>query len=429
MSSLERAQTLLESGNPDKATELYQAWLEVNRGDPEYTAVLKKLIGIQDSAAEILDLLTVYSPGIEQAAERTAFTRMRISLLQMLGRIEEALQLSKTVPKTASAAYAGALLFYELGCLSEAEAELHLILRQPERVKAEVMARSNYLLARIQAARGRRQEAEALYLLLLKRYGDSEVLAAVLLGYIELLMEKEQAEEAAELLATLQERFPDSPEYYLARGLLGKSPEQTGEPRIAFIPSPDRLLPGLENREPQRLEMGIDQAGSGGPGTGKPDTGKPGVGPADAERADSMQPGGREANAGQPGATQLDAAQPQPTTEERVVVQTGSFRDRDNAFYMVKDLEYRGFEASILEVEIKEDTYFRVVVGWHRIAEGRSTTGVAQDAAQRSTTEAALGGTPSATQGTGLSPDAAQQLLIRLKEAGFKGVLLFLEHD
>ena len=379
---MERAQTLLESGKPGKAAELYQAWLEVNRGDPEYADVLKKLIGIQDNAAGILDLLTVFPPGIEQAAERTAFTRLRISLLQMLGRIEEALQLSKTVPKTASAAYTGALLFYELGYLTEAEAELHLILRQPERVKAGVMARSNYLLARIQAAQGHAQEAEALYLLLLKRYDDSEIMAAALLGYIELLLKQEQAEEAAELLTTLQKRFPDSPEHYLARSLLGKNPAKTGDPRIAFHPSPDRLLPGLETRETQGLEMGI----------------------------------------GQP-----DATQPQPTTEERVVertgsfrdrdnflgVQTGSFRDRDNAFYMIKDLESHGFEASILAVEIKEDTYFRVVAGWRRSAD----VGALRSAGQRS------------TQPAGQSPAAAQQLLIRLKEAGFEGVLLFLEQE
>jgi cell division septation protein DedD len=72
----------------------------------------------------------------------------------------------------------------------------------------------------------------------------------------------------------------------------------------------------------------------------------------------------------------------------KALVQAGSFRDPENAQYLVRDLSARGFEARILEKAVGEARYYRVVIG------------------------------------PAQSPEKAQGLILRLKDAGFEGVLL-----
>jgi cell division protein FtsN len=74
-----------------------------------------------------------------------------------------------------------------------------------------------------------------------------------------------------------------------------------------------------------------------------------------------------------------------------VLVQTGSFRDRENAEYMVRDLKASGFETEIMEKQIGGTLYYRVVIG------------------------------------PLMTVDKAQAVLMKLKDAGFEGVLLFPE--
>ena len=81
-------------------------------------------------------------------------------------------------------------------------------------------------------------------------------------------------------------------------------------------------------------------------------------------------------------------ASPAPAVATSVLVQVGSFRDPDNARYLVRDLASRGFEARVVEAKLGEARYYRVVVG------------------------------------RGQSPDGAQATILRLKDAGFEGVLL-----
>ena len=76
------------------------------------------------------------------------------------------------------------------------------------------------------------------------------------------------------------------------------------------------------------------------------------------------------------------------TTATSALVQVGSFRDPDNARYLVRDLANRGFEARVVEAKVGEARYYRVVVG------------------------------------PGQTPDGTQATILRLKDAGFEGVLL-----
>ena len=70
------------------------------------------------------------------------------------------------------------------------------------------------------------------------------------------------------------------------------------------------------------------------------------------------------------------------------MVQVGSFRDPENARYLVRDLASRAIEARVVEAKVGENRYYRVLVGPE------------------------------------LSPEQAQAGLLRLKDAGFEGVLL-----
>ena len=87
-------------------------------------------------------------------------------------------------------------------------------------------------------------------------------------------------------------------------------------------------------------------------------------------------------------------AQPAPVgageqqVPRKAQVQAGSFRDPENARYLASDLGARGFEARVVEKPFGEILYYRVVVGPEQ------------------------------------SPEAAQALILRLKDAGYEGFLL-----
>jgi cell division septation protein DedD len=84
---------------------------------------------------------------------------------------------------------------------------------------------------------------------------------------------------------------------------------------------------------------------------------------------------------------QAEMQPPGPTA----LVQTGSFKDRENAEYMVRDLKASGFEAEVVEKQIGGTLYYRVVIG------------------------------PLMTL------EQAQSLLMKLKDSSYEGVLLFPE--
>jgi hypothetical protein len=204
---------------------------------------------------------------------------------------------------------------------------------------------------------GRGKETDNLYQLLSVKYLDTAVGPGILLAYYEYLLAQARNDEAEIQLAKLQREFPDSPELALAMN------EGSGV-AIGYAPTPSRLLP---------KDLPLPQGGSG------PVQAPPAAQAPAAEQAPPVQ-----APSTQPAAT----AQPSSPT---VLVQTGSFRDRENAQYMVRDLEASGFEAEIVEKQIGGNLYYRVVIG------------------------------------PLMTVDQAQAVLMKLKDASFEGVLLFPE--
>jgi len=184
--------------------------------------------------------------------------------------------------------------------------------------------------------------------------GDVETAAAAQYLLAMVYLATDRAGPAEATLRSLFERYPDAqvvPAALLALGeaLRGRGEAQVlGELKARFPASPEAALAEAAARvryaaAPLRLLP---------PGAPAPKAHVPDAGPAKA------------------------------------LVQAGSFRDPENAQYLVRDLSARGFEARILEKAVGEARYYRVVIG------------LAQ------------------------SPEKAQGLILRLKDAGFEGVLL-----
>ncbi len=430
---LQEARELANAGKLAEAGAAYRKWLDENPASPNYASVLIEAADARLSADQALELLRQYSSRVQDPEQREMCRRYQVDLLELLGRTEQALVLLRSFPQTPYWLYRQALLLYQQGLREEAESLLHRALalledgsvagaRQKDAPEPdtgqgdaggeqqELEARIYALLARSYAADSRNREAESFFLLLKERYASTSVAPAVLLAYHEFLRDTGRGGEAEELLRELAARFPDSPEHSLASG-------KSSGAGISYAPSPARLLP--HDLAETTGAIGDEKESAGGrPAGGVAEDARlqtdqsaqwsQQAQAAQAQPVQAVQPVQQaQAQATQPSqqkpprqpAQSSTAAQPQdgPQEEDRepapknVLVQTGSFRDPENAHYMVRDLKERGFDARIVEKEIGATLYYRVVIGSPQ------------------------------------SVESAQLLLLRLKDATFEGVLLFPE--
>ena len=370
-SLLGEARNLAANGKLQDAAAAYTKWLAENPGHPSFGIVLMEAADSQLSIERSLELLRVYTPRVQDPLQREICRASQIDLLEMRGRTEQALGLLRSFSPTPRWLYRQARLLYQQGLTEEAETFLEQALTalqgsttggpeeggdagssgQPES-RRELQARIWLLLARIHGLEGKQREAEPLYRLLITSYGDTTVAPATLLAYYEFLTSLGREGEAAEQLEKLARGFPDSPELALAQG---------GDGRIAYAPSPSRFLP---QELPAPVGKGIEAAGQASSGEAAIVEAKP---------------------------TAPTAAEEEKPSPLNVLVQTGSFRDPENAHYMIRDLKASGFDAGIMEKRIGDTVYYRVVIGPAQTAE------------------------------------KGQAVLMKLKDASFEGVLLFLE--
>jgi cell division septation protein DedD len=411
---LKEARELSAEGKLQDAAAAYTKWLAENAGHADFGLILIEAADSQLSVESALELLRVYTPRVQDPRQQELCRASQIDLLEMIGRTEQALGLLRSFPPTSRWLYRQAQLLYQEGLAEEAEKSLQQALKallsdENDEVDTDddLEARIRLLQARIYTVQDRRKEAENLFQLLSAKFADTAVGPAILLAYYEYLLAQGRSEAAGKQLDRLIEAFPDSPELALAR--------TTGnEEKIDYAQIPSRLLP-RDLTLPQE-GAGSDQSGEG---PGSTEEQKPAAEAAPepepvaqprqpaAER--QIPPGARAeqppAQAEQPPGAQAEqpsTVQPeQPTVQQppataeppkpTVLVQTGSFRDRENAQYMVRDLKASGFEAGIVEKQISATLYFRVVIG------------------------------------PLMTVDQAQAVLMKLKDASFEGVLLFPE--
>ena len=400
-SLLGEARNLAANGKLQDAAADYTKWLAENPEHPSFGIVLIEAADSQLSIERSLELLRVYTPRVRDPRQREICRASQIDLLEMLGRTEQALGLLRSFPPTPRWLYRQAQLFYQQGLTEEAERFLEQALTalqgsttddpeeggtgggggdgtggsgQPEN-RRELQARIWLLLARIHGLEGKQREAEPLYRLLITTYGDTTVAPAIYLAYYEFLTAIGREEEAVEQLEKLARGFPDSPELALIQA-------QGGNGRITYAPSPSRFLP-------RELPVPVGKDIESGEPAPSGEAGTPVAAASPGEPALSGEATTVETIPATPSTPA--AAEEEKPPPRNVLVQTGSFRDPENAHYMIQDLKAIGFDAGIMEKRIGDTVYYRVVIGPAQTAE------------------------------------KAQAVLMKLKDASFEGVLLFLE--
>jgi cell division septation protein DedD len=245
------------------------------------------------------------------------------------------------------------------------------------------------VLGRSLLAAGKRAEAEAVLLAALAEHGGCPEAPALLLAHVELLVSAGRTQEGAVVAADLARRFPGSPESALAALVVAPGSVQAadsppglpGLPGVSYASTPQRLLPeamvGTAAVEAApRVQQPAPPAAQGAPPSAAPPEPSAVTRPEAAPAAPPAAPAAP---------LEPSAAAPSP----KALLQTGSFRDPENAEYMVRDLKARGFPAEVVAARVGDSLYYRVLVG------------PAQSVAD------------------------AQSLLVRLKEAGFEGMLYF----
>jgi cell division protein FtsN len=381
---LASAARLEAEGKDAEAAALYRRWLEDNPASERLFGVLVQALKLETAAGAALELLETYTPAVRNPQDRHTLLYNRALILEMLGRLEEAQELYAELPAYGQVLYKRALLLFEQGDLEAAETHLLAVVAEVE--DKEIRARALNLRARLELAAGRRADAERTFEELLRDFADVSVAPVFMLAYFEYLLAADRRPEAQELLEELKQRFPASPEYRLALSAWRAEDPEGAE--IQYAPAPWRLLAPLQSGAgsaaappaadaPAAATPAAPEAAAV-PGPAAPGPAAPGptagVGPA-------AEPPPEQAG------TSAPAGQPPP----RVLVQAGSFSVAENAHYLQRDLAAKGFAASIAEVALAGKIYYRVLIG----PEG--------------------------------SAEAAQQTLLRLKDAGFEGVLLWSE--
>ncbi|POR05250.1 hypothetical protein AU468_01820 [Alkalispirochaeta sphaeroplastigenens] len=335
--------------------------------ETSWSAALQTILESVPSLEEALAPLEEYLAGIADPHERAQalFEAARIYELShrfspaarwYRGALEEAPDFDE-----AALRYGGVLL--ELGEAREAVRVLSRMIsssgdRRIQRAGAILRGRAHFLagetdtaLAHAIALADQKHEAEALFLLfdIARALQDTDLL--------------EQSRR------DLSEYFGLSPEDRLA------SP-RGGVRSVAAAPLPSRLL-----------QEGGDRSGISGSIVRAPGPRDGGVPPLRDDSPSGEAPSGE---------VDPEEKEPAPATRDAessslTGIQTGSFRDRENASYMLRDITALGFSATIKTAETGSGRFYRVIV----------------------------------TLPEGYQPADAQETVVALKEEGIEGFLVF----
>jgi hypothetical protein len=356
-------------------------WLETNPGSPQFGSVLLEAVHL---APSLDDLRSVTSNHLASVSD----SRQRARILFTVGRVQELayrysdarISYSRALesdPFLWDAAIRRGALALEAGDVSEAIILLSRVVNQAptrslQRQAAILRSRAFFLSGEVRRA--------SLHLRGLTGYdaasasGSGTVVgevtsqieeeALLLLWEVASLMEDEPVRDWS--AAALSARGSGVPEAVL----LGSS----GDDRTEFFPSPSQVLGGVSYTGVPTVEERSTRERSEA---------------ADAAQSDSS---------GAAGATRTssttDEIAPSENSAPTVAgIQTGSFRDPENASYMADDIRSMGFSAEIRTTESDGSTFYKVLV-------------------------------PLPTDST---PADAQETVVRLKERGVEGFLVFEE--
>jgi hypothetical protein len=262
------------------------------------------------SPKEALELIHKFLPIVDQEDHRHALLLDMAKIEEQIGKLEDAqlhYQSAAFAPsgkRDLRALYLSALLLIEFADFEQALLQCRHIVRESTATELAHMARMQE--ARILQHQGREAEAATILHSLYETRG--QLPAGVLYGMYMLyasLPEKSDTEIKG-IAQQLKSRFPDSPEYGLLQKQIKRTP--TAEVALGMLRVPNSL---------QTHDEASDEVGKAGENKQK---------------------------------------------QKSHAIQTGSFRDAENAHYMQQELEKQGFTAMVVQADVNGSTFYRVLV-------------------------------------------------------------------
>jgi len=316
-------------------------WLSTHTDHPSFFDRLVSEAGRENDPERSIELLERFLPVIEQAERRHRLLKKIASIEEAIGELESAQQHYQSAASTQRGAwdyndlYASALILIELGDYSLARLQLHQIREKANSTELRHSAALQDI--RLLVLEGRQEEARDRLVQISRSRSEGMVdpPPELYLGY-SLAVHLEMRDYARKTKELLVKNYPNSPEAGMVQGIVERS---------ASVENVFGLLSKSIETESDSTEVSPEE---------EPST--------EEEEAES-------------------------DTERPLGIQTGSFRDRENAEYMVKELVKNGFEAKIRSAVVNDSEYHRVFVP--------------------------------------LGEDSSQDIILKLKELGYEGYPIY----
>lgn len=369
-STLDQARALEKGGKSSDAFDAYESWLSANKSSPAYLETLLHAAQIAPTIGQGIELLKTGVEALHSAADRSAVYVAMGTAAELAGDLERAQQyyemsyLESSGTKDYHSLLRSAQLLFELGRPKEAAGRAQIIVNAFASAGSgpvhKLLIAAQLLMARVDAEEN---GPEAGYRRTASLLDDPQAGPEVLLFIAESAIAAGDSSAAGKALDSLKTRYPNSPEYALAEGLLGSADAGTMPP-VVYLPSPSRMLaplsadPGAVNGPQTAVAQEPPAAGS------LPATVDPAI-------SDSAGNGSASSHA----------------------IQAGSFRERANAESLQQELSAKGYQATVRSATVGSDSYFQVLL-------------------------------PVTVSGSESVQGAEQKLLLRLRGDGYEGFIV-----
>lgn len=290
----------------------------------------------EENPKEALRIMQKFLPVLEEDAHRHRLLLDMAGLEEQIGRLDQAQLHYQSAAFAAPgrrdyrALYNSVLLLIDQGDFSQALLQIRQILEKS--TDPGLLMRARVQEARIYQLQDRTAEAEeaAGSLVAEKENLPSDVLYNLWLFYRNTAdPAQSDNKKAEELQRLLGEKFPDSPEYRMSLGEVGEFP--TVETSMGL------RVPGAEVPfEETTPEIPVEREGKR---EGKNEN----IQEVEIDEKKNKKPS-------------------VPELEKSRAIQTGSFRDAENAAYMRRELEREGFTAMVVQANVGGRLYYRVLV-------------------------------------------------------------------
>jgi len=300
-------------------------------GTAEFFPRLQEEYTSAASPQEALELIRKFLPTVDQNQHRHKLLLDMAKMEEQIGKMEDAqlhYQSAAFAPsgkRDFRALYLSALLLIEFADFEQAILQCRHIIRESTNKELAQLARMQE--ARILQQQGREAEAATILHSLYEVRG--QLPAGALYGMYVLyasLPEKSDEKpdtEIQNIAQQLESRFPDSPEYGLLQEQIKRKP--TAEVSLGILSVSDS-----RQADDDAVSDTFIQSTEKSPSE------------------DSSEDGGK--------------ADENKQNQKSHAIQTGSFRDAENAHYMQRELEKQGFTAMVVQADVNGSTFYRVLV-------------------------------------------------------------------